>query len=457
MVWAMFLEVKKLTIKKQLIVTIVGIIFFAIVANSILSSLYIDSYFKDYLIEQHEEKVEKIKKEALEILMEEDITTINYEDSIENFLDNLIGEISILDYSGEVIVSVEDKMFNMHNNMMMRNITSAEEDYYDLTFEGKSMGTLIITRTGSIQKSYSVMSFKRALILATLTSGILVLISGIGVIIFISSKITKDLRATAVFSKEIQMLSDNNIKHSKIIEIRDIQISLENQVAKLKMQKKVRQERVDKLSHEARTPLTILKTHCEGALDEVVEMDSNRLESCLNEINNLSSLLANINDVVEYSNDTIKVHYEDFDLTEELKKIVKGLRLQYERKGIELNLKSDFNKKINTDRALLSQSIYNLLTNAYKFTDAGGAVSIEVKISEQNQISLFVHDNGVGIPEEDINKIFEPYFRSLNSKGIQGEGLGLYIAKTNIEALGGTLSIRSKKEKGTSCVIELPG
>jgi signal transduction histidine kinase len=277
------------------------------------------------------------------------------------------------------------------------------------------------------------------------------------VIIFISSKITKDLRATAVFSKEIQMLSDNNIKHSKIIEIRDIQISLENQVAKLKMQKKVRQERVDKLSHEARTPLTILKTHCEGALDEVVEMDSNRLESCLNEINNLSSLLANINDVVEYSNDTIKVHYEDFDLTEELKKIVKGLRLQYERKGIELSLKSDFNKKINTDRALLSQSIYNLLTNAYKFTDAGGAVFIEVKISEQNQISLFVHDNGVGIPEEDINKIFEPYFRSLNSKGIQGEGLGLYIAKTNIEALGGTLNVRSKKEKGTSCVIQLPG
>lgn len=442
-----------MTIKKQLIIIIISMIFFTVIINSFLSTRYIDNYFKGYVTDQYEDEVEKIKNYAINFL-NNDITQKSKEE-LANFMDEFIVRISIQNKSGEEVVLVYDRMFFMHNGMM-GNETNTEEDYYDLVYDAKKVGALKITRTASVQNSQAVKLFKNALILATVISGSIVLILAVCITAIVSTKITKDLRDTAKFAKEIETKSEQRINYSKVIEISGIQTSLENLASRLKMQKKVRQEKVDQLSHEARTPLTILKAHCEGTLDGVVEMDANRLESCLNEINNLSGIMSNINNVIEYNNEVVNINNETFDLMDELKKIIRGLKIQYEQKGIGLNLKGPLNMEITTDKALISQTIYNLLTNAYKFTIAKGQVVIEIDNSSQDSLYIYVQDNGIGINEKDMERIFEPYYRGSETNNIQGDGLGLYISKTNIEAIGGTIQVKSSEKEGTRFVIQIP-
>ena len=444
-----------MTIKKQLIIIIISMIFFAIIINSFLSSRYIDNYFKGYVTEQYEDEVDKIKNYAIKLLNNDNYTAEKSKEELMNFIDEFIVQISIENESAEELVKVYNRMYFMHNNMM-GNRNNLEVDYYELTYDEKVIGAIKITRTASIQNSESVRLFKKALILATVISGTIVLVLAVIITAIISTRITKDLRQTAKFAKEIETESEERINYSKVIEIRGIQTSLENLASRLRMQKKVRQEKVDQLSHEARTPLTILKAHCEGTIDGVVEMDSNRLESCLNEINNLSGIMSNLNNVIEYNNEVVNINKETFDLIDEFKKIIRGLKIQYEQKGIELKLKGPLNMKITTDKALLSQTIYNLLTNAYKFTRLKGEVLIEIDNSSQDSLYIAVHDNGIGINEKDIKRIFEPYYRGSDTNNIQGDGLGLYISKTNIEAIGGTIQVKSNEKEGTSFVIQIP-
>ncbi len=79
------------------------------------------------------------------------------------------------------------------------------------------------------------------------------------------------------------------------------------------------------MAHESRTPLTILRTQCEGALDGVVEMDQNRLENCISQIENLSNLIENMNDFIEYEGETEALSLKEYDLVSEIRKIIKDL------------------------------------------------------------------------------------------------------------------------------------
>lgn len=445
-----------MTIRKQLIGIIILMVFFAIIMTSIISSKYIDNYFKGYVTEQYDAKVDKIKNYAINLLSAESYNSSSLKKELNNYIDDPIVQIAIINSDGVVVLLTRDEMFFMHNNMMMGNKIATEEDYFNLKSDNDLIGMLVITRSNSIQNSETVRLFKKSLLFSSVISGILVLFLAILLTAFVSTKMTKDLRRTARYAKGLEVNSENRINHSKVIEIRGIQTSLENLSTKLKLQKQVRQEKVDQLSHEARTPLTILKTYCEGALDGIVEMDRSELESCLNEINNLSGILANINDVIEYKGEVVKIQNEKFDLINELNKILKGFALQFQKKGIALILKGIEHIEITIDKSMLSQAIYNLLTNAYKFTNPGGQVNVSVDMKSQDTVIISVNDTGIGIRDDDIERIFKAYYRSASTSSIQGEGLGLYIAKCNIQAIGGNIYAKSNDEGGTSFIIEIP-
>lgn len=463
MVQAISLGVMVLTIRRQLIGIIILIVFFVIIINSVISSTYIDNYFKGYITEQYESRVEQIKNYAINLLSNSSDNLVSSNKELDIYLTDPIVRISIINNSGKIIYQAENEMFTMHNNMMhgrmMGNYNmmfDTEDDYINLENDKKLVGILVITRNSTIQNSETVKLFNQSLFQSSIISGSFVLVLAIFIIIFISTRMTKDLRQTAKFAKKIETDSDSYTKHSKVVEIREIQTSLENLSSKLRLQKKVRQEKADQLSHEARTPLTILKTQCEGALDGIVHMDKSGLESCLNEINNLSNVLSNINDVMEYSGEKINFHPEKFNIANELKKILKGLRLQFEKKDIGLQLNGNNSIEITNDKAIFSQTIYNLLTNAYKFTDSGGQVDINVKIQAEATVIIEVNDTGIGIHQEDMDKIFKAYYRSPSVNTIHGEGLGLYIVKCNVETMGGKITAKPRNKRGTSFVIKLP-
>jgi two-component system, NtrC family, sensor kinase len=130
------------------------------------------------------------------------------------------------------------------------------------------------------------------------------------------------------------------------------------------------------------------------------------------------------------------------------------VELEASYKEIEVSLESsDPNPIVWTDPYQLAQVLLNLLTNSIQATDAGGKITVSIRSSEE-QVSIAVQDNGCGIPEENLTKIFEPFF-STKAVGV-GTGMGLYISSGIVTKLGGLMTVDSQPGKGTTFTIALP-
>jgi signal transduction histidine kinase len=441
-------------IRNQLIILLSFLVVITILLNSWVSSSIIDKYFRNYVSEEYDKKVELIKENAIHLL-DDPILKDNYsQNRLKEYISDPIVKITVINLESEIIHSVKDENINMHMAMMMVQSENTEEDIIELVSNDMVIGTLLIERYSSVQNSVTVQLFKNALTVGAIVSAAFVLIIAFLLTIFISSKVAKEMRLVNQYAKDIELNQDtsNEYSKSKIIEIKSIQTSLRLLDSKLKLHEKTRKENIDSLSHESRTPLTILKTNCEGALDGIVIMDESRLKSCLYQIDMLTSLLSNINELIEYKIVSKPLEITEFDLVKEIKYIVKGLKLQFESKGIKLLLKGSTALTVTTDKLLLSQCIYNLLTNAYKFTIEGGIVTIT--INENDGAEIEISDTGIGIKEEYLTQIFEAYYRINANSKIAGDGLGLYITKKNIELLGGEIKVNSQVGIGTNFIIK---
>jgi len=440
------------TIRRQLSLLMLLLILVSVIINSLISTNYIDSYFKNYVSDQYDENVRAITTFSRNILVEGVQNRVRAQSELENFVDDPIVAIAIYDASGNQVAYVEDSMFNMHRGMMMGGMYDVKNDTITLTNGLKEVGILVITRNADVQSSETVRLFKMAMLMGTLLSGAVVLVMSLGLISLSSKRITKDLRNTAQFARSIELGEIKKVEGSKTLEIKALQMSLQNLSNKLKLQKATRKQKTDQLAHETRTPLTILRTNIEGALDGIVEVNESRLESCLSEIENLSILISNMNEVIEYETDEVNVVIRNYDIVKEIKKVIKGLNVQFKKKGLELNYDGPTQFDVNQDSALLNQALYNLLTNAYKFTNEG-RVTVELKQIETTGWSLIVSDTGIGISEDDMERVFDAYYRSLQTSNIDGDGLGLYITKNNVDSIGGALTVESRVGEGSQFTI----
>ena len=110
------------------------------------------------------------------------------------------------------------------------------------------------------------------------------------------------------------------------------------------------------------------------------------------------------------------------------------------------------------DERRLQQALNHLLSNAVKFTEAGGTVSVGASLEADGRLLLFVRDTGIGIPEADIERVFEPFTQldSTLARRFEGAGLGLYVSRALVAGHGGELSLRSVPGAGTTAEIRLP-
>lgn len=454
-----------MTLRKQMLWMILLTVVLSVGLNSLLSGGYIDTYFRGYIQTQYDQHVGNISDFATVLLMHPDAVPNQAAADLSRYLKDPIIQIQIQSRTGEVLLNVASSNLGMHETMMRGRRFQTEQDQFELKSGNQILGYVIILRTGAIQSSESVLLFKSALRIGGLISGAIVLVIAIVFASWISRRMTRDLKKTADYASALQTHGEAFSDYSKTTEINAIQMSLQDLSTKLKLQNDVQKEKADQLAHEARTPLTLLKTHVEGVIDGVIEMDSSRLESCLHEIDTLTKVVGNISQVIDYKDVALTVTPETFDLIADAKKIFKGLRLQFEQKKLALILTAPNDLLIHSDRILLSQVLYNLLTNAYKFTPEGGQVELRLhkasassngEWADTERVEIAVCDNGIGFDEDLISQLYKPYYREPKVRHIPGEGLGLYIAKRNVEALGGQLTATSLPEGGSCFVVVLP-
>lgn len=230
-------------------------------------------------------------------------------------------------------------------------------------------------------------------------------------------------------------------------------------VTELRRLETVRKDFVSNVSHELRTPLASLKALTEslraGALDEP-ETARRFLEHIETEVDVLTELVAELLELARIESQQMPVLRAPSDPCEILKKGVERLKLQAERAGLTLTVECEGGLPlIQADPPRLEQVLVNLIHNAVKFTPRGGSIKASVKRGGV-AVEFSVRDSGIGIPVENVDRIFERFYKTDPARNKSGTGLGLAIAKHLVEAHGGRIGVESREGKGSRFFFTIP-
>lgn len=220
-----------------------------------------------------------------------------------------------------------------------------------------------------------------------------------------------------------------------------------------------RREFVANVSHELRTPLTTVKSYAETLLDFVKDNKTaaSFTNTILNETDRMTRLVKDLL-VLSSLENPAPLNKTVFSLRNMVNDVVSTMSLVAEEKGHRLQFKQASEiPEFYGDSDKLEQVLYNIISNSIKYTPNGGKIMVKVA-KVYNDICIEVEDTGIGIPEKDLARIFERFYRvdKARSRELGGTGLGLAISKGIIDAHGGTIEIKSTVGEGTTVLISLP-
>ncbi|HWT74756.1 MAG TPA: HAMP domain-containing sensor histidine kinase [Mobilitalea sp.] len=451
-----------MTIKKQWLMVLISVAVFSVFINSLVLSALTNQYFKNYVKTNYEEHLNQIIQYSTNTLKTGNYLVNQMKIELETHLVDPITRIKIYDQNGNLIVDVSSDSnqgfgSGMMSGMMRRMMNSQlEEVDHANIYEGNNIiGQINITKYSSAENSMATWRFQSSLLRNSLYSIGIVMIFAVMIGYLVSRKMSRDLINTANMAQNIEIGNETGNLYSKVKEIRVIQQSLVSLDYKLKLKQKSRKTLIDELVHQTRTPLTIMKTHLEGMEDGIVKMSPEEIKICENQVENITAIIANMSSLIDAEKMDTKVQMEEFEFSQLIRQIVSGLKVQFERKNIELKLVDTVKVTLKTDKYKLSQAIYNILTNAYKYTETNGKVQINYQIMPDRLI-LTIEDNGSGISEEDQRKIFDAYYKSSRNANPSGEGLGLYVAKENLISMNGDITVESRINHGSKFIVSIP-
>ena len=220
-------------------------------------------------------------------------------------------------------------------------------------------------------------------------------------------------------------------------------------------QEQIRRNLVADVAHELRTPIAILQAGHEALLDGVAEPTPAELGSLRDEVLRLARMVGDLQTLAAADAAALNLARQPCDLADLAAAAADSLARRFEAAGITLDRRLAASPVL-ADPHWLHQVITNLLTNALKFTPAGGHVTISARRSG-GQAVLRVTDTGAGIPADDLPRIFDRFWRGQQSAQVSGSGIGLAVAAELARAHGGWLAARSELGHGTEMTLTLPG
>jgi signal transduction histidine kinase len=234
---------------------------------------------------------------------------------------------------------------------------------------------------------------------------------------------------------------------------------LEEQNEQLREADRLKDEFVALISHDLRTPLTSIMGYLELTLeDEDVTEQQRRYLQVVDR--NAERLLRLVNDllfVARLEAGELDLHPTELDLAEMVRQSVSEAEPRAAAGGLSLSCEAQSVPPVTGDKGRIFQLLDNLVSNAIKFTPAGGDVRVSVA-PVNGVVRLEVADTGIGIASDEQRRLFERFFRASGAaeRHIAGTGLGLYIARAIVEAHGGSISVESEPGLGTAFSIDMP-
>jgi len=295
----------------------------------------------------------------------------------------------------------------------------------------------------------------------------IVLILNFFAIIFLSRKRRKEL---GEIENIINNIRNNYYQNADEIILSEILSSLEqaiknmfikskNDIEYMRKLQRIRSEFIANVSHELRTPIFAIQGYIETLLNGAINdpnVNRNFLEKAAHHTDNLNNLLNDLINISMIESGEMQMSFRYFDLAPYLHSIVDEMRNLAEEKNIKLSLNEVRDGlQVFGDKERLRQVLINLIQNAIKYTEIG---SVEISAEEEKKfVTIKVKDTGIGIPEDQLSRIFERFYRvdKARSRAVGGTGLGLSIVKHIIEAHDSKIEVRSKVGVGSEFSFKL--
>jgi signal transduction histidine kinase len=242
------------------------------------------------------------------------------------------------------------------------------------------------------------------------------------------------------------------------LEVAAAQLAAQNE--QLRELDHVKDDFVALVSHELRTPLTSIAGYLEMVLEEGAEpLTTGQRQFLVTVSRNVERLATLVNELlflVQVDAGRLELTLAEADLNEVLAEATDAARPAANAKGIELTLETGRLAPAVVDRGRIAQLVDNLVSNAVKFTPAGGRVEVR-SAQDGGAIALSVSDTGIGIPSDELPRLFNRFFRasSATSNAIPGTGLGLAISQAIAEAHNSTITVQSTLARGTTFWLRL--
>ena len=256
---------------------------------------------------------------------------------------------------------------------------------------------------------------------------------------------------------------DVHVPVERTDEIGDLSRSFITMTEQLAELDRLKAEFVSVASHEIKTPLSVIRGYvsllADGIYGDVTETQKKTLEAVSDQVDRLTRLVHRLLDISRFEAGGGRLELRRINVRDFVDELTGGFRVLAFQNGIDfaVDVAGDTPVNIEGDADRLNEVLGNILSNAFKFTERGGRIGVDVR-RDGAGVTLAVQDSGVGIPPDKLPKIFEKFYQVDNPAQPRsaGSGLGLAIAREIVEAHGGTIGAESELGKGTKFTVTLP-
>lgn len=286
-------------------------------------------------------------------------------------------------------------------------------------------------------------------------------IIGLVLVIVVFKHIVGPIRKMTLATKKVAkgdftVQIDNGRKHRRD-EIGILTDNFNMMVRELESNEYLSKEFMSNVSHEFKTPIASIQGFAKLLKDDKLSEEEKQeyIDIIIEESERLANLSSNIQHLSKLENKKELIKKEKVAIDEQIRKCIVILNNKLEEKNIEIGMDEDKDVFVDINEDMFQQVWINLINNAIKYTQNGGRIDIIID-EFKDKVIVEVKDNGIGIKEENLEKIFDKFYQEDASHNSEGNGLGLAIVSKIIELHKGSIEVKSKVGEGTSFIVTLP-
>lgn len=385
-------------------------------------------------------------------------------------------QVTLQDLKGNTIVTLKNSMDTMHERMGASNVANAAmSGMMNMPYSVQDWQNKSINITDKQQNSIATAkvryptiarilnpedtSFMSSVFYSLVIASGLALLFGILLTFLINRHLFAPLRSLTQAAFHIgQGHLEERVPLTTKDEVGQLAEAFNTMADNLKRQEELRKQFTADVAHELRTPLTSIRSYIEAFQDGVLPANFENLSIINEEINRLVDLSSDLKDLNIAEIGALKIKPLPVNLNNILDKVLNILHPLIQEKELNLEwIPLSQPVRIYGDERLLTRLFYNLIQNAYKYTEYGGTIQVIMK-SEHNNIAIYVKDSGIGISENDLPFIFERFYRTDKSRAREsgGSGIGLALVRQIVLVHHGEISVESTVGAGTTFKVTFP-